>query len=129
MFTYQEALTLLAAYLGGVLTDSMIGEISAVGGMLIMGLGVVKGLWVANYLPALLIAPLVDSWLHNRSTGDPRLSCLPYLLTSKSLTGCPYRIPMGKPRFPPATPGLEPFPILTGSLSHRDPEGWKMMDK
>jgi hypothetical protein len=59
VFTYQGALTLLAAYLGGFLTAPMIGEISATGGVLIMGLGVAKRLRVANYLPALLIAPLV----------------------------------------------------------------------
>jgi len=59
VFTYQGALTLLAAYLGGFLTDPMIGEISAAGGVLIMGLGVLKRLRVANYLPALLIGPLV----------------------------------------------------------------------
>lgn len=63
VFTYQGALTLLAAYLGVFLTDPMIGEISATGGVLIMGLGLVlleiKRLRVANYLPALLIAPLV----------------------------------------------------------------------
>jgi len=63
VFTYQRALTLLAAYAGGFLTDPMIGEMSAAGGVLIMGLGLVlleiKRLRVANYLPALLIAPLV----------------------------------------------------------------------
>jgi hypothetical protein len=41
----------------------MIGEISAAGGVLIMGLGLllleIKRLRVANYLPALLIARLV----------------------------------------------------------------------
>jgi len=67
VFTYQGALTLLAAYLGGFLTDPMIGEISAAGGVLIMGLGLVlleiKRLRVANYLPALLIAPLVVAML------------------------------------------------------------------
>jgi len=69
VFTYQGALTLLAAYLGGFVTDPMIGEISAAGGMLIMGLGVVKGLWVANYLPALLIAPLVVALLTMMGVG------------------------------------------------------------
>ncbi len=63
MLTYQGALTLLAAYVGGFLTDPMIGEMSATGGVLIMGLGFVllevKRLRVANYLPALLIAPLI----------------------------------------------------------------------
>ena len=58
---------MLAAYLGGFLTEPMIGEISAAGGVLIMGLGLVlleiKRLRVANYLPALLIAPLVAAIL------------------------------------------------------------------
>lgn len=67
VFTYQGTLTLLAAYLGGFLTDPMIGEISAAGGVLIIGLGLVlleiKRLRVANYLPALLIAPLVVALL------------------------------------------------------------------
>lgn len=67
VFTYQGTLTLLAAYLGGFLTDPMIGEISAAGGVLIIGLGLVlleiKRLRIANYLPALLIAPLVVALL------------------------------------------------------------------
>jgi len=73
VFTYQGALTLLAAYLGGFLTDPMIGEISAAGGVLIMGLGLVlleiKRLRVANYLPALLIAPLVVALLTMMGVG------------------------------------------------------------
>ncbi len=73
VFTYQGALTLLAAYLGDFLTDPMIGEISATGGVLIMGLGVVlleiKRLRVANYLPALLIAPLVVAILTMMGVG------------------------------------------------------------
>lgn len=60
---------MLAAYLGGFLTDPMIGEISAAGGVLIMGRGVVKRLRVANYLPALLIAPLVVAFLTMMGVG------------------------------------------------------------
>lgn len=67
VFTYQGTLTLLAAYLGSFLTDPMIGEMSAAGGVLIMGLGFVlleiKRLRVANYLPALVTAPLVVATL------------------------------------------------------------------
>lgn len=63
VFTYQGALTLLAAFLGRFLTDPMIGEMSAAGGVLIIGISLglleIKRLRVANYLPALLIAPLV----------------------------------------------------------------------
>lgn len=73
VFTYQGTLTLLAAYLGGFLTDPMIGEISAAGGVLIIGLGLVlleiKRLRVANYLPALLIAPLVVALLTMMGVG------------------------------------------------------------
>lgn len=50
---------MIAAHLGGFLTNPC----SATGGVLIIGLGIVlleiKRLRVANYLPALLIAPLV----------------------------------------------------------------------
>jgi len=69
VFTCQGALTLLAAYLGVFLTDPMIGEISAAGGVLIMGLGLVKRLRVANYPPVLFIAPLVVAILTRMGVG------------------------------------------------------------
>lgn len=61
----------LAGYLAGeVMTDAMINEMSSAGGLLLIGLSLilldVKHPRMANYLPALLIAPLivaVGRWL------------------------------------------------------------------
>lgn len=61
---YQGALTLLAAQAQALLTTAMIDEMTAAGGLLIMGIGVgplleLRPIRVANYLPALVIAPLI----------------------------------------------------------------------
>jgi uncharacterized membrane protein YqgA involved in biofilm formation len=59
---YQGALTLLAAQAQALLTGPMIDEMTAAGGLLIMGIGVgaqLRPIRVANYLPALVIAPLI----------------------------------------------------------------------
>jgi uncharacterized membrane protein YqgA involved in biofilm formation len=58
----QGTLTLSAGLLQGVVTEPMISAMTATGGVLIFGLGLVllelKEVRVANMLPALLIAPL-----------------------------------------------------------------------
>jgi len=58
---YQGALTLGAGLLRGLLTGAMITEMSAVGGLLIMGIGLnileLSRIRVANMLPALAMAP------------------------------------------------------------------------
>jgi uncharacterized membrane protein YqgA involved in biofilm formation len=64
VLVYQGALTLLAAQAQAVLTEPMIREMTAAGGLLIMGIGVgplleLKPIRVANYLPALVLAPLM----------------------------------------------------------------------
>lgn len=64
LLVYQGGLSLLAEQAGSLLTDPMIGEMTATGGVLIMGLGLsslleIKTIRVANYLPALVIAPAV----------------------------------------------------------------------
>jgi uncharacterized membrane protein YqgA involved in biofilm formation len=66
----QGSLTLGASLLQHVLTDVMIAELSAVGGVLLLGLGLamleIKQIKVANFLPALLFAPLLVylwSWI------------------------------------------------------------------
>lgn len=63
LLVYQGSITLLAGVLQPVLTDSVIGYMTAVGGVLIMAIGVsMSGKWeikTANTLPALLIAALV----------------------------------------------------------------------
>lgn len=77
VFLYQGALTLLAAWVGPLLSDAMIREMSAVGGLLIMGLSVNmlgllgdRKLRIGNMLPAVIlpvaylpIADVVSGWL------------------------------------------------------------------
>lgn len=64
LIIYQGGLTFLASLIGESLTPLMIGELSAVGGVLLIGLGLnildIKKIEVLNILPALLfIIPLV----------------------------------------------------------------------
>jgi uncharacterized protein len=61
---YQGVITLLAVQAQSLLTDPMIAEMTATGGILIMGIGIsslleIKQIRVGNFLPALVIAPLV----------------------------------------------------------------------
>lgn len=61
---YQGGLSLLAAQADAILTEPMITEMTAVGGVLIMGIAFssllqLKQIRVANYLPALVVAPAV----------------------------------------------------------------------
>ena len=69
ILVYQGALTLLAAQAQTLLTEPMIREMTAAGGLLIMGIGVgplleLRPIRVANYLPALVIAPVIVAILH-----------------------------------------------------------------
>ena len=60
---YQGFFAILASELSRVVTESMINELTATGGLLIMGIGInlleLKKLRVGNMLPALVIAPLI----------------------------------------------------------------------
>lgn len=61
---YQGGLSLLAAQAQALLSDPMQVEMSAAGGILLIGLSFsslleIKPMRVANYLPALLLAPLI----------------------------------------------------------------------
>ncbi len=62
---YQGALTLGAGFLHALLTDAMIAEMTATGGVMILGLGLVlleiRPIRVANLLPALALAPLLTA--------------------------------------------------------------------
>lgn len=72
LFIYQGGLTLFASYISDALSTAVIAELSAVGGVLLIGLGFVllevKKVRVMNMLPALIIvvflalylAPLLD---------------------------------------------------------------------
>ncbi len=59
---YQGSLTLLAAWLGQFVSTAVINEISAVGGVLLIGLGIsileIKKIKVLNLLPAIFYVPL-----------------------------------------------------------------------
>lgn len=60
LLLFQGGLTLFAGALEGFLTEAMINELTAVGGLLLIGLGInileIKTLKITNMLPALVIA-------------------------------------------------------------------------
>jgi uncharacterized membrane protein YqgA involved in biofilm formation len=64
---YQGGVSLLAAQLSTIVTDPMMNEMTATGGVLLIGLGIsnlleIKKIRVGNFLPALIFAPLIV-WL------------------------------------------------------------------
>lgn len=64
ILVYQGGLTLLAAQLNAVVTQSMMNELTATGGLILVGLSVsslleIKKIRAGNFLPALAIAPLI----------------------------------------------------------------------
>lgn len=64
VLAYQGGISLLARQLSSVLNDAMINEMTAAGGVLLMGLSVsslleIKKIRVGNFLPALVVAPLI----------------------------------------------------------------------
>lgn len=60
LLIYQGGLTLLASYLGQLFSEVVINELSAVGGILLIGLGLsileIKPIKVLNMIPSLIIA-------------------------------------------------------------------------
>ena len=61
---YQAGMSLLAAQLNTVLTAPMMAEMTAVGGILLLGIAIsslleIKPIRVANFLPALVLAPVI----------------------------------------------------------------------
>lgn len=60
LFIYQGGLTLLAATLGDLFADSVVNEMTAVGGVLLIGLGItileIKKIPVLNMIPSLIFA-------------------------------------------------------------------------
>jgi len=67
LFLFQGAITLLAAYSRTFFTEILIKELSAVGGILLLGLGIkmleIKDIDVANLLPSLVVVPIIISLL------------------------------------------------------------------
>lgn len=63
LFVYQGALTLGAGFFDRVLTDAMIAEMTAVGGLLVLSIGLrllgLKEIRTGNLLPGLALAPVL----------------------------------------------------------------------
>jgi uncharacterized membrane protein YqgA involved in biofilm formation len=75
ILVYQGGLTLLAAQAQAVTTPAMMNEMTAVGGILLVGLAIsslleIKPIRVGNFLPALLIAPLIVAILAAFNIGN-----------------------------------------------------------
>jgi len=64
---YQGVITLFAGIFDTVLTEAMIAEMTATGGVIIVGIGLkllnIKEMRLASFLPALIIAPLLVALL------------------------------------------------------------------
>lgn len=64
ILVYQGAITLLAAQLNALVSKPMMAEMTAAGGVLLLGIAIsslleIKKIRVGNFLPALVIAPLI----------------------------------------------------------------------
>lgn len=64
ILTYQGGISLLAAQLDAIITEPMMIEMTAVGGVILLGIAIsslleLKSIRVGNFLPALAIAPLL----------------------------------------------------------------------
>lgn len=64
VLAYQGSISLLAAQLNAIVTTRMMNEMTATGGVLLMGIGIsslleIKRIRVGNFLPALAVAPLI----------------------------------------------------------------------
>ena len=64
ILVYQGGISLLAGQLDSIVTPSMMNELTAAGGVLLMGVGIsnlleIKKIRVGNMLPALFVAPLI----------------------------------------------------------------------
>ncbi len=68
VFVYQGAISLLAVQLSAVVNTAMMNEMTATGGILLIGIGIssileLKRIRVGNFLPALVIAPIIVNLL------------------------------------------------------------------
>jgi len=69
VLAYQGLISLLAAQLNSIMTASMMNEMTATGGVLLMGIGIsslleIKKIRVGNFLPSLVLAPVIVYVLH-----------------------------------------------------------------
>ena len=72
VFAYQGTITLLAVQLNAVFSQAMIDQMTATGGILLIGIGIssileLKKIRVGNFLPALAAAPTIV-WILNLAT-------------------------------------------------------------
>lgn len=68
ILVYQGGISLLASQVQAVMTSSMMDEMTAVGGVMLFGLALsslleIRPIRVGNFLPALLVAPLISAGL------------------------------------------------------------------
>ncbi|MBC8335455.1 MAG: DUF554 domain-containing protein [Anaerolineales bacterium] len=64
VFIYQGGITLFAGLLNAVVTDAMLTEMTAAGGVILIGLAIsslleIKKIRIGSFLPALAVAPLI----------------------------------------------------------------------
>jgi uncharacterized membrane protein YqgA involved in biofilm formation len=64
ILVYQGSITLLAAQLNAIFSKTMMAELTATGGVLLLGIAIsslleIKKIRVGNFLPALVLAPLI----------------------------------------------------------------------
>ena len=64
VLVYQGGISLLAGQLSSIVTDPMMNEMTATGGVILLGLGIsnlleIKKIRVGNLLPGLVAAPLI----------------------------------------------------------------------
>jgi uncharacterized membrane protein YqgA involved in biofilm formation len=65
VFAYQGSISLLAAQLNAIMSNSMMNEMTATGGILLIGIGIsslleIKKIRIGSFLPALVVAPLIS---------------------------------------------------------------------
>ena len=69
IFIYEGGLSLLATQLQPIMSDQVLAEFSAIGGIMLMGIAVsslleIKKIRVANFLPGFIVLPLII-WIFN----------------------------------------------------------------
>ena len=65
LFAYQGSISLLAAQLNSIMSNSMMNEMTSTGGILLIGIGIsslleIKKIRIGSFLPALVVAPLIS---------------------------------------------------------------------
>ena len=76
ILVYQGGLAAGASLFAGLLSDAQLREMSAVGGLLIVGVGLkllkLRDVRVADYLPAIVVAPILVAVVTSIGGGVPK---------------------------------------------------------